>query len=160
LRCGRPLAEVESALPTRSEAWSWDGFWRQTQATYLLARGESASALALVEDQIANGDTGLLLSMLPKLVDQVPLGRLRALFERATRTLDDETSPQARSAFARICMIEGDVECVRFQAVRAAAQGARSAIEPLTWLSAHASSPREREDADRWLAALGQAPTP
>jgi hypothetical protein len=87
---------------------------------------------------------------------------LREIVEAAVAAASDHAAPELRANLAALCMAEGDAECVRFHALRAAARGSERAAAPLDWLRAHHPSPEVRADAQRWLALLapGAGPAP
>ncbi len=153
-RCHAPVAEVEAALPSRAAAWEYRLEWNRTHARLLLAQGRAADAFLAVEDQISTGDLRALDLVFPAVLDAVPVARVRAALAAVARGLDDETPAGLRASLAKLCMTEGDEECVRFSATRAAAAGNPQAIEPLLWLHEHGSSERVRADAGEWLRLL------
>jgi hypothetical protein len=158
--CHRATAEVRAALPQKSEAWEYAEDWNRLSAQLLITEGQTKEALALVEDQIENGDATALATLMPALLDAVPIGRVRALYDAVARHLDDAAPATFHAELARICMAQGDASCVRARALRAAVQGSPAALEPLRWLVAHAPSARVRDDAQEWIQRLERASDP
>ncbi|HZS36847.1 MAG TPA: hypothetical protein VFF06_08475, partial [Polyangia bacterium] len=145
-RCGAAPADAEGELPTAAEAWEYRQQWNFAMAKVLLAKGRTAEALRLLRAQIAAGDVQSLYLIVGAVSDQSQLGELRKLFNGLSRSLDDDAPTQFRVYFAKLCMLQEDADCVRFQGMRAAIRGDRAASEALEWLVQH--HPDERVKAD------------
>jgi hypothetical protein len=158
LRCTGKVGE----LPSARASWELISSWNRLAARKALQEGRAADAWSLVEPQISDGDVGELYYFAPKVESAVSTDRLRRTFDKVARKLDDEAPPRFRVMFAELCVAQDDVECVRVNAMRAAARGERGAIGPLAWLAEHDTEERFRNEAARWreLLSAGQHAAP
>jgi hypothetical protein len=155
LRCGGPLASVPAILPSPADARAFRADRDRTWAGYLLRAGRPREAVEVLAEAVAAGDPGALALAVPALSsDQIPVERARDLLEAAVGHLDDAAPPDLRALLAVTCAEQRDLDCARFQALRAAAGGSKLAVPTLTFLAREHPSARARADADAWLSVL------
>jgi hypothetical protein len=148
-QCGQPPEVFLSRMPARPG--DYEPVWRRLKARAHLQRGQAAAAAALMAPELKEGDLEAVRLLLPALVKGTSPKEARRLLERSARLLDDQMPPQLVLVLARLCMAEGDAECVRFYGMRAATHGVPGAQEVLRWLAERHPSQRVRADAAAWL---------
>jgi hypothetical protein len=159
VRCGGPLDGVD--IPTRAESGVFADERDHLEAAFRMRTGDPARAVDLLEDAIRAGDPQAIALVAPAFVDgRVPAARARALLGAAVDTLDDAAPPDLRALLALACAAVDEPECARFQGVRAAVRGSRSAVPALAWVAEHHPAARARTDAAAWLRVLAEEPSP
>jgi hypothetical protein len=133
--------------------------WRRVTGMARLLDHRYDDALRLLAPLAERGDTPSLMFLLGMVSEPTAdRARLREALEAIASELDDAAPPDLRVGLAALCLASGDGDCVRFNGLRAAAQGDRRALPMLEWLSAHHPSRRVRDDARAWLGALSSTP--
>jgi hypothetical protein len=146
---GRALALLE-----RSAEPSYARPHRRLRVDALLQAGQLDPAVELLREALADGDVSVLRFVAAPQMGALPLSSARELLEAGIELLGEAASPTTRSMLAAVCVEQGDAECARYHALRAAVRGA-SNIEPtLSWLGDHARTARMRADARAWLELL------
>ena len=159
LRCAGDASAAAALLPDPGAARVYRDPRARLAGRILLARGDIAGALEALGPLARAGDLDAL-NLLGSAAAREPArsADLRRILESAAASGSDRTPPELRANLALVCMRDGDAECVRFHAIRAAARGVSRAREPLRWLAAQHPSARVRRDAARWLETLDGAP--
>lgn len=160
VQCGGSLDEVPALIPAPHEAREYKQARNRLLAALQIRRGDEASALEAVAEDIMAGDitSYMWASRLLANSKAIPLERRREIVEALVEIADDAVPPHMRpglrSILAHLCAGLGDAECTRFHALRAAARGEPSAASSLEWLSKNHSSERVRREATRWREIL------
>jgi hypothetical protein len=152
-RCGGDAAAAIRLVPSEGEAMSYRPLRDRVLGRLLLATGDAVSALELLCPLVARGDRRATATVV-RAVATLPRDRARACLEGAARSFDDATPAALRVAIGRLCVADGDVECVRYQATRAAVSGDQDAAPLLAWVEAHHASERVRRDVAAWRRVL------
>lgn len=125
--------------------------YQVVRAWGLLATGQQHEAVALLR-ALVTGDNPLAVHVLTlPAAGEVSLADARSILKPALQTLGRSAPSGLRLRLATICQRTHDLECVRYQALRAALQGDPRASPYLAWLAAHAETPRLRRDMQAWL---------
>jgi hypothetical protein len=103
---------------------------------------------------LRSGDVSLLQFVARPEMGTLDTPRARVLLELGIAALGEAADPPVRSLLAAICVEQGDAECARFHALRAAARNAPNIEPTLLWLTDHAETERKRADARAWLELL------
>lgn len=154
LRCGGDVAEAAAVLPDEGDAFAFRPAHRRARIRLLLAEGDLATAADLLEEAVAEGDNSALEILLSPSSPELSPERTHAILEIAGRYNDDDASPVIRIAIARSCQVLGEVECVRFHALRAGLQGEPNARPLLRWASEQHPDERIRRDLRGWLRVI------
>jgi hypothetical protein len=152
VRCALPLAAAEATLARLApDARPYRLSFQRTQVELALLQGRFQTATAIWLRMLPDdlGSVGLLQS--PG-AGALPLRDAQKILERYLDVARDDADLAARTALAEICLRQGDFECVRFEATRAAVRGRPS--HALSWLAEHHPQDRVRRDAQRWLEVL------
>ncbi len=152
-RAGRYAARLQDERAARTFLRAQ----RNAHVAALLATGELDRAQALVLDSIGRRWMDGLRWLTTPLGERVPLSMARRWLQRGIDAMDDSAPPVLRAQLAIACAAEGDAECARLQATRAALWGEPAALAPLSWVAQHHPSARARADARAWLALLRPA---
>lgn len=154
-RCGGDAASAIALVPSVAEAAGWAAQRARVLGRLALATGDVARAGEALGPLVADGDRRAAILLGPSMLSgQVPreqaVGWLRAGLEKK----DDGAAPEPRVLLATLCAREGDHECARFHAMRAALAGNRDARELVAWVASTHPDARVRADAAAWLAAV------
>ena len=68
--------------------------------------------------------------------------------------MDDDAPAELRVTLARLCVADGDLECARFQGLRAATHAAPGVAPVLQVLAEKHPRAQVRNDAAEWLKTL------
>jgi hypothetical protein len=152
-RCGGDAAHALAALHalapfSRPYALSFE----RTRVELALRAHAFDTAAAGMLAAISGDDRGMINLLQSPSAGEMPLELVRRVLSRYVDVMRDDTDPAIRAALAEICARANDVECVRFEATRAAVRGRDSSA--LAWLAEHAGEERVRRDARRWLEVL------
>jgi len=161
-RCGNDLGEALSLVPDPSEAAAYLRYRDTVKAYILLRQNKVREAIDEVYDYVLSGDpSALALLFLAIQSGHLPDGVVEPLLREVTSSLDDEAPAWAREELALLCAGEGDMECARFNGIRAGVVGGELGEPVLRWLAELHPSKRARADAARWLETITEkSPTP
>jgi hypothetical protein len=162
VRCGGNAAAALRAIE-RLEPLSrpYHVAFRRTQVEALLQVGRFEAAARLMMDAVQSDDPAIINLLQGPSAGQLPLELARRILTSYLDVARDEADPATRATLAEICARAADLDCARFNAMRAAVRGRRSGA--LEWLEQHHPAARIRHDAQRWLEVLNgqnsQSPT-
>lgn len=86
-------------------------------------------------------------------------GEFQPALREAYATMGDAAPPALNLALAKACRATGDVECVRYQALRAGLLG-KPVDELLAWLETRLADERRRDDVRRWRETFARRGAP
>jgi hypothetical protein len=155
VRCGAPT-KLPAALRTLAalapDARAYLAAFRRTQAEALLRSGQFDAATSVLLRALNDDDRGSIQLLQSPSAGALPLRFAKQILARYVELARDDSDLAARVALAEICVRDGDVECARFNATRAAVRGRASGA--LEWLARHHPAERVRRDAQRWRDLL------
>lgn len=153
LRCqGDPAPAL--ALHDDAASWGHRIALRRLQAQAAVMAGDAPLARARIEAALDEGDVGVVQLMQPGFERVVGAAFARDALTQALSVMDDGAPPALRVQLAALCASEGDLECARFQGLRAAARGELHVIPVLRLLSIKHPREQVRRDAEAWLRVL------
>lgn len=152
LRCGGSADRAVQLLPQRHDARAFLAARNRAAAAGAMATGRPADALLAVREELESGDLASLAIVRNALTDaRTPPAEAREILAAIEKRLDDRTPADVRALTAVACAELGDVECARFEALRAWAGGSVLATPTMKWLAANHPSPSVRADVAAWL---------
>lgn len=154
LRCEHDIEAADAMLPHDRDAFSFRNAHRRIRIRLSVARGELDAAEDLLAEAIDDGDYRAISALGRAGIGTFPPAQAREVLTRLAVRMDDRTQPHIRASLARLCMRLEDVECARFQGVRAAVRGDERVVPVLEWLASSGRSEWVREDAKAWLDVL------
>lgn len=154
-RCnpGASPAELLAALPAPETAREFERERDLLHADLAFATGDIQTGTRLVLPYVyrsTKADMGLLLDAAER------TGRwadFHPALKQAYENMADASPPALNLALAKACRAVGDVECVRYHALRAGALG-KPVGELLTWVEGKLSNERLRDDVRGWKATF------